>query len=146
MVHHLGPATGRWNWTRQTRKKTAFATRDSLFEFNVMPFGLCTAPATFQRLMDMVLQGLLWKSCLVYLDDLIVVGPTFQTQLENLATVLQSLRVSGLKLQLAKCQFFKKQVCFLGHRSIVSEKGIATDPTKTEKIAKWPTPTSAHQV
>lgn len=82
--------------------------------------------------MDMVLQGLLWKSCLVYLDDLIIIGPTFQTHLENLATVLQRLREAGLKLKPVKCEFFKKR-CFLGH--IVSENGIATDPAKTNKIA-----------
>ena len=56
------------------REKTAFCTPDGLFEFKVMPFGLCNAPATFQRLMDMVLAGLQWANCLVYLDDIIVVA------------------------------------------------------------------------
>ena len=56
------------------KQKTAFCTPEGLYEFNVMPFGLCNAPATFQRLMDMVLAGIQWSSCLVYLDDIIVVG------------------------------------------------------------------------
>ncbi|KAM7314715.1 reverse transcriptase family protein [Ixodes scapularis] len=54
------------------REKTAFVTPDGLYEFKVMPFGLCTAPATFQRVMDTVLAGLKWQSCLVYLDDVVV--------------------------------------------------------------------------
>ena len=56
---------------------TAFSTRDGLFEFKVMPFGLCNAPATCQRLMDMVLAGVKWSSCLVYMDDIVIMGKTF---------------------------------------------------------------------
>ena len=60
------------------RHKTAFCTQDGLFEFKVMPFGLCNAPATFQRLMDLVLAGIQWKSCLVYIDDIVIVGKSFE--------------------------------------------------------------------
>ena len=60
----------------EDREKTAFTTPDGLFEFNLMPFGLCNAPATFQRLMDTVLAGVQWNSCLVYLDDVIILGRT----------------------------------------------------------------------
>ena len=66
------------------RHKTAFSAPDGLFEFNVMPFGLCNAPATFQRLMDMVLAGMNWKTCLVYLDDIIILGKDFPTHLCNI--------------------------------------------------------------
>ena len=69
------------------KEKTAFSTPDGLFEFNVMPFGLCNAPATFQRLMDMVLAGLQWTDCLVYIDDIIVVGKTFPQHLQHLTQV-----------------------------------------------------------
>ena len=58
----------------QDKKKIAFCTQDGLFEFNVLPFGPCNGPATFQRLMDLVLTGLQWSPCLVYLDDVVVVG------------------------------------------------------------------------
>ena len=61
----------------EDREKTAFCTQEGLFEFNVMPFGLCNAPATFQHLMDSVLAGLQWSSCLVYLDDIIIMGRSF---------------------------------------------------------------------
>ena len=121
------------------REKTAFCTQQGLFEFNVMPFGLCNAPATFQRLMNSVLAGLQWISCLVYIDDIMNVGKTFEEHLHNLYQVFERLRQAGLKVQLQKCQFFQKEVKFLGH--IVSTDGIAPDPEKTTKVAQWPTPT-----
>ena len=126
------------------REKTAFCTPLGLFEFRVMPFGLCNAPATFQRLMDLVLAGLQWTSCLVYLDDVIIVGKTFEEHLLHLREVLIRLREAGLKLQPSKCSFCQKKVEFLGH--IVSDKGVATDPAKTAQVAKWPTPSSQKEV
>lgn len=63
------------------KPKTAFCTTEGLFQFRVMPFGLSNAPATFQRLMDLVLAGLQWSECLVYLDDVIVLGHTFEEHL-----------------------------------------------------------------
>ena len=77
-----------------------------------MPFGLCNAPATFQRLMDFVLPGLLWSSCLVYLDDVIIMGRTFDDHLKNLALVLVCLQDAGLKLKPEKCTFFQKEVLY----------------------------------
>ena len=111
------------------QEKTAFCTTEGLFEFTVMPFGLCNAPATFQRLMDLVLCGLQWSECLVYLDDVIVLGRTFEEHLDALQSVFQRLRQAGLKLKPTKCTFFQKRVTYLGH--VISEEGIATDPEKT---------------
>ena len=128
----------------EDQEKTAFTTPSGLFEFKVMPFGLCNAPATFQRLMDMVLAGMQWKSCLVYLDDVIIVGKTFQDHLCNLRKVFQRLRDAGLKLKSAKCDFCSLQVEFLGH--IVSIDGVRTDPSKTEKVAQWPVPKTRKEV
>ena len=82
------------------REKTAFITHDGLFEFNVMPFGLCTASATFQRLMNLALSGMLWSKCLVYLDDIISFGCTFEEYLSHLASVLARLREVNLKAKL----------------------------------------------
>ena len=128
----------------EDREKTAFCTPDGLFEFEVMPFGLCNAPATFQRLMELVLAGLQWTTCLVYLDDVIVTGKTFEEHLDHLGGVLQRIREASLKLQPAKCALCLEEVKFLGH--IISRKGVATDPVKTEKVAKWPTPTNKKEV
>ena len=128
----------------QDLEKTAFCTPDGLFEFNVMPFGLCNAPATFQRLMDAVLAGLQWNSCLVYLDDVVIPGKDLDDHLHNIRVVLECLHQAGLKLHPNKCHFGKKQVTFLGH--IVSGDGVATDPQKTSKVASWPVPTCQHEV
>ena len=126
------------------RPKTAFGTTEGLFQFRIMPFGLSKAPATFQRLMDLVLAGLQWSECLVYLDDVIVLGRSFEEHLKNLQSVLQRLRQAGLRLKLSKCSFFQHQVKYLGH--IISREGVATDPVKTQKVANWPVPTSKREV
>ena len=80
------------------QEKTAFCTQDGLFEFNVMPFGLCNAPATFQRLMDCVLASLQWSNCLVYIDDIIIMGRSLDEHLHNLQQVFDQLKLAGLKL------------------------------------------------
>ena len=134
MVQHAGPP--RWlYWQVQIvegdRPKTAFCTTDGLFQFKVMPFGLCNAPATFQRLMDLVLAGLQWSQCLVYLDDVIVLGRTFDEHLSNLESVFRRLREAGLCLKPSKCSLFPHKVQYLGH--VISRKGIAADPTKKMK-------------
>ena len=126
------------------RTKTAFVSRKGLYEFKVMPFGLCNAPATFERLMETVLAGLNWKICLIYLDDIIVTGKNFEDMIKNLDEVLSKLREAGLKLKARKCQLFAKQVEFLGH--IISDKGIQTDPKKTQVVQNWPQPKTVHDV
>ena len=95
----MDQASGFWqiNMSEEDKPKTAFMTRKGLFQSSVMPFGLTNAPATFQRLMDTVLRGLQWEKCLVYLDDIILFGPTFDETLENLRCVVQRLKAAGLK-------------------------------------------------
>ena len=124
----------------QHREKTALCTHEGLFQFNVMPFGLCDAPATFQLLMDMVLSGLQWSSCIVYIDDIIVVGRSFDEHLCNLKQVFESINKAGLKLHPNKCWFLQPKVQFLGH--VVSTEGIMLDPSKTDQVKEWPVPTS----
>ena len=80
-----------------------------------MPFGLCNAPATFQQLMDLILAGLQWKNCLVYLDDILIIGKTFKEHNDNLGLVFSRLREAGLKLKPSKCFVCQKQVTYLGH-------------------------------
>ncbi len=81
---------------KQDQEKTAFTTKEGLYESKVMPFGLCNAPATFQRLMDLVLAGVQWTSWLVYQDDIIIFGRTFEAHLKNLQMVVEQLRQAGL--------------------------------------------------
>lgn len=126
------------------REKTAFTSRRGLFEFTVMPFGLCNAPATFERLVETVLAGLHWEICLIYLDDIIVTGITFEEMVRNLSTVFKRLQEAGLKLKPRKCTLFAREVEFLGH--IISEEGIKTDPKKTTCVEKWPTPKNVNEV
>ena len=86
----LNLASGYWQVevSDEDRQKTAFCTTEGLYEFKVMPFGLCNAPATFQRLMDLILAGLQWTSCLVYLDDIIIFGNNFADHLQKLQLVV----------------------------------------------------------
>ena len=83
--------------------KTAFVTRQGLFRFTVMPFGLFNAPATFERLMELVLKDLNWKICLIYLDDIIVYEAGFYPALDRLKTVWRRIREGNLKLKPTKC-------------------------------------------
>ena len=142
----LDLASGYWQVElhSDSREKSAFATCYGLYEFNVMPFGLCNAPATFQRLMENVLKGLQWKTCLVYLDDVIIYSKTPEEHLERLREVFGRLREAGLKLKPTKCQFFQHNVNYLGH--VISEDGVETDPDKIKTVTEWPIPISAKQV
>ena len=120
------------------QEKSAFVTRSGLWKWKVLPFGLTSAPATFQRLMENVFRGLHWRTLLLYLDDVIVMSPDFNTHLTRLEEVLQRLRAAGLKLKPAKCELFQTEVKYLGH--IVSQEGIATDPEKICAVRAWRRP------
>ena len=120
------------------QEKTAFTTFHGLFEFTVMPFGLCNAPATFQRLMEAVLHGLLGNFVSVYLDDIIIYSPTVEDHLKHLNSVFDRLRQAGLRLKPSKCQFLCSQIAYLGH--VISADGIHPDPEKIIKIQSWPRP------
>ena len=121
------------------KEKTAFVTSGGLWQFVVMPFGLCNAPATFERLMDRVLGGLPPEVALVYLDDILVSGKTFQQQIDHLEQVFQRLVKARLKLSPGKCYLFRRQVKYLGHT--ISSEGVSTSPEKVNVVAEWPVPT-----
>ena len=108
------------------------------FEFLRMPFGLTNAVPTFQRLMSLVLEGLMPLRCLVYLDDVLVIGRTFEQHLENLKAVLEAISKAGLKLKLSKCHFAQLSVDFLGFT--ISASGLAPDCKKVEALRNYPTP------
>ena len=118
--------------------KTAFTTKQGHFEFQVMPFGLCNAPATFQRLMNTVLQPHLRKFCTVYLDDVLIYSKDPEEHAHHLKMVLETLQEAGLFAQLSKCEFGLRELQFLGH--IVSADGIKMDPEKISAMTAWPVP------
>ena len=123
---------------------TAFRCRYGLFEFRVMPFGLCNAPATFQRLMQDVLRPHLDVFVICYLDDLIIWSDDEESHLEHVEKVLALLREHKLFARPSKCEFGRRKIKFLGH--FVSEEGIEVDQEKIKAIQDWPTPKSVTDV
>lgn len=109
-----------------------------------MPFGLCNAPATYQRLMEEAFDGLHLKICYIYLDDIIIYSNTFEEHVDRLEQIFRRLREIHLKLSPKKCEFCKQKVKYVVH--IVSEKGIEPDPEKIQKVIDWPTPVNSDQV
>ena len=133
--------------TEESKAKTAFVVprmNPSQWEFNFMPFGVQGGPSTFQRLMDRLLQGLEHRVALAYLDDIIVFGATPFVCLAHLQLVFERLRAANLKLKPKKCEFFKKEILYLGH--IISGEGIKCDPAKIEAVRKWCKPRTQRQV
>ena len=126
------------------RDKTAFITRRGCWRYTVMPFGLTCAPSVFQRLMDLVLCGLSYVSCLVYLDDIIIYSRTFEEHIIRLEEVFARLRWARLKLKVSKCSLLQRRVYFLGH--LISESGVEMQTEKIEAVQKWPTPRNLHEV
>ena len=122
------------------REKTAFITRDGLFEYKVLPMGLSNAPATFQRMMQLVLSGLLMEFALCYLDDIIIFSTTEWDHLFDLSKVLQRLREGNLKIKGEKCTFARNEIHFLGH--VITPWGIRPDPAKITAIQKCLIPRS----
>jgi len=124
--------------------KTAFQCRYGHYEYLVMPFGLCNAPATFQGLMNKVMEPLIDKCVSPYMDDLLVYSPNIDQHVKDLRQVLELLRKNKLYANPSKCVFAKDSVEYLGH--VVTDKGISVDPAKIRKIQEWPIPQSTSQV
>ena len=122
------------------RATTAFSTHMGLFQFNVMPFGLCNAPGTFQRMMDSILREDLYKDATVYLDDVLTFGDTIEQTLNSWEKHLGKIAAAGLKCKPRKCKVLPDKLEFLGH--VLSADGITADRSKIEKIRQWPFPTA----
>lgn len=123
-----------------SKEKTAFITHNGLYEFNVLPFGLCNSTCTFQRLMTHVLRGLEWNICQVYIDDLIIFSRTFEEHLLHLEQVFSRLREANVRLKPSKCHFVQPQVEYLGHN--FSAEGLRPNPSKVRAIKEFPVPTN----
>ncbi len=120
------------------RKFTAFSTPWGLYEWIRIPMGISNAPPVFQRYVNNALRGLLDKICAAYLDDILIYGRTFEEHVKNFKTVLQRLRVKGIRLRADKCHIFKQEVRYLGR--LVSKNGHRPDPEDTEAIEKFREP------
>lgn len=107
-----------------------------LYQFEVLPFGLCNSSGTFQRLMIHILRGLEWSICLVYIDDLIIFSPTFAEHLKRLTQVFEHIREANVTRKLSKGNFVKDQVENLGQRT----GGLEPNPEKICAVKDFPVP------
>lgn len=126
------------------RHLTAFVTKYGLYEYIRMPFGLSNAPATFQRIVELVLSGLLWKKAVAYLDDVTILGSDFSSALSNLREVLSRFGEHSLKLKPKKCHLFQKSIEFLGR--VVDSEGVSIKPAHMKQIEEWPLPTTKKEL
>jgi hypothetical protein len=124
--------------------KTAFCTHDGLYEFLIMAFGLCNAPATFQALMNDVLRPFLRRFVLVFFDDILIYSKTWADHLRHLRAVLDELQRHQLFVKRSKCLFGTSSVAYLGH--VISAAGVAMDSAKVAAIHDWPPPRSVRAV
>ena len=124
--------------------KTGFSTRYGLYEYTVMSFGLTNAPATFMRLMNSVFMEYLDKFVVIYIDDILIYSKTEEEHAEHLRLVLAKLREHRLYAKFSKCEFWLKELIFLGH--VVSAKGVAVIPDKVQTVLEWKTPNSVKHV
>ena len=119
------------NLTEDAKKKTAFVTADSKYQWNIVPFGLATTISTFQYLMSKVLTSLN-NFTFMYLDDILIFSETYEEHLHHLHSVFEKFKEAGLKIKLSKCQFLKTHLHYLGHR--ISADGLEPLPEKPEAI------------
>jgi len=124
--------------------KTTFIVRTGTYRFKRVPFGLCNAGSTFQRVMDLALNGLNFNMCLVYLDDIIVYSTDVDEHIGRLEKLFERLRSANLKLKPSKCKLLRSELSFLGH--VVSSKGVGTDPEKISAVQDWRVPTDVKEV
>jgi hypothetical protein len=124
--------------------KTTFITRYGLYEYTVMSFGLTNAPSYVMYLMNKVFVEYLDKFVVVFIDDILIFSKNEEEHDEHLRLVLQKLRENQLYVKLSKCEFWLREVLFLGH--IISEGGISVDPSKVESVLSWNTPQNVSDI
>lgn len=124
--------------------KTAFTVDYGHYEYVRMPFGLKNAPSTFQRVMDNVLKELQGKTCLCYMDDIIIFSTSLQEHMQNLRKVFERLQQANLKIQLDKSEFLHREIAFLGH--IITTDGVKPNPDKIKAIQNFPIPKTEKQI
>jgi hypothetical protein len=121
----------------EDRHKTVFSTANGHFEFKRIPFGLKSAPSTFQQMMNNVLSELISDRCLVYMDDILITGETLKEHNSKLRAVFQKLREHNLRIEPDKCEFLKEELSYLGH---IVTPGVRPDDNKIKAVVDFPTP------
>jgi hypothetical protein len=124
--------------------KIAFTTRYGLYEYTVMSFGLTNAPAYFMSMMNKVFMEYLDKFVVVFIDDILVFSKSEEEHEEHLRLVLEKLQEHQLYAKFSKCEFWLKEVGFLGH--VISGEGIAVDPSKVVAVTDWEAPTTVKEI
>ena len=145
VITTLDLAKGYWQipMDEESKDKTAFATPFGLYEFEVMPFGLHSAPATFQRMMNHTLRDC-WHFARAYLDDIVIFSRSWEEHLVHLRKVLTCLQTAKLTINASKCQFGKDEVHYLGH--VIGGGTVKPDPQKLEAVNNYPRPVSKKEV
>ena len=124
--------------------ETAFSTPHGHYEFDRMPFGLKTAPATFQRVTDTTLTGLIRMELFVYLDDIVIFADTLEEHKKKFNNLIQRLRKANLHLQPDKCKFLRPEIGYSHH--IIDENGVRPDPKKIIAVKEFPVPKTQKNV
>jgi predicted aspartyl protease len=124
--------------------KTAFLSHDGLFEWIRMPMGLTNSPAIFQRVMDLAFAGMTWRNLLVYVDDVLIMSPSFDQHLEDLEEAFMRLIDIDMTIKPKKCHFVCGKLKYLGH--LVTEEGIRPNPEKVKAIKEMPFPDSPEKM
>ncbi|XP_058726068.1 uncharacterized protein LOC131597384 [Vicia villosa] len=125
-------------------QKTAFRTRYGHYEYSVMPFGVTNAPGVFMEYMNRIFRDYLDQFVVVFIDDILIYSKSEEDHEDHLRTVLQVLKERKLYAKLSKCEFWLKEVSFLGH--VISGSGIAVDPSKVDAVLQWESPKSATEI
>lgn len=128
----------------EDQHKTAFQTHFGHFKYKVMPYGLTGAPATFQATMNQILAPLLRKCVVVFIDDILIYSKSYEEHVEHIRMVFELLREHQFKVRQSKCTFAQQKLKYLEH--VISDRGVATDPSKVAIVQNWPTPTTVKEL
>jgi len=128
----------------ESRPKTAFTMGGKNYQYTRMVMGLSNSAQTWQRLLTKVLSDMLFKSAIVYLDDVLLMSKDFPEHYKHLEMLFQKFRDANLRMNGKKCSFAKDEIKYIGH--VLSKDGVSIDPSKTEVISSWPRPKTAKQI
>ena len=128
----------------EDKEKTAFTVKSGRWEYNVLPMGITNAAPTFQKNMEMMLNGLLWVNCIVYIDDVIIYSETFEQHMKDLKEVFGRMREYNVVAKPKKCEIAREEVLYLGHR--IGNGQLRPEENTIKKIEEMPMPKTIREV